>query len=246
MKTRTQLGDTWSIGPHKIFVGDGLKCIGDIKVACVFTDPPYKFQATRGKGSLFSKKMNKHMETLSDIHLTEFNPSEFLSVLPSLFTKNYHCSMIFTNKELLPDYLWWARQNKVFYNVLVWKKPNPMPIGCSHYSDIEYLLYFRKNSTFNNEDTYPGANRNRCLEYNKVIGINHPTVKPVALIENQIRLITKENQLVYDPYLGSGSTMIACINSNRVCYGAEILPEFADLALSRVEEAYGEKGVRYG
>ena len=56
-----------------------------------------------------------------------------------------------SNKELLPDYLIWARDNGYSFNVLIWKKPNAIPIGDSHRPDIEYLLLFRKSAIWNKD-----------------------------------------------------------------------------------------------
>ncbi len=246
--TRTRVGDIWRIGRHRLLVGDSQndigrwRLLGESKVNCVFTDPPYKLDNSVGSTSFFHSKNNRVMEEVEEI--SDFNTTEFLTALPSLFKVNYHNSLIFTSKALLPDYLSWAKEHKLSFDVLVWKKNSWMPIGGGPHRDCEYMVFFRKNIQWNNEDTYPGANRSMVQEYKRVTNNPHPTPKPTDLIENWLRLVTKESDVVYDPYTGSGSTWCACIATKRVFAGAEIQPKFADLALHRAEQWSGEKAVK--
>ena len=66
---------------------------------------------------------------------------------------------------------------------------------------------------------------------------NHITVKPVKLIEHLIKIFSKENSLVVDPFLGSGTTSIACKNTNRKCIGIELNKEYYDISLERLKRA---------
>ncbi|MEZ5902045.1 MAG: site-specific DNA-methyltransferase [Alphaproteobacteria bacterium] len=69
----------------------------------------------------------------------------------------------------------------------------------------------------------------------------HPTVKPVNLLEDAIRDCSKRNDIVLDPFLGSGSTLLACEKSGRKCYGIEIEPKFVDVCIHRWEKQTGSK-----
>ena len=69
----------------------------------------------------------------------------------------------------------------------------------------------------------------------------HPTQKPVGLLSEIIKDYSKENNTVLDPYLGSGSTLIACEHTNRICFGIEIDPGYIDIILQRWENFTGKK-----
>lgn len=176
--------------------------------------------------------------------ISDFSPTEFLSVLPCLFDGNMN-AYVFCNKELLPDYLNWARNSKYSFNVLVWKKPSAIPIGDSHRPDIEYLMLFRKNAIWNNGTN---ANYSRCLEYSRVKKTdengNHPTIKPIELIANELTISSNKDSIVVDLFGGSGSTLIACEQLNRKCYMCELDPHYCDVIIQRWENLTGKKAIK--
>jgi DNA modification methylase len=194
----------------------------------VFTDPPYKIETEGGaKGSIGAglKKQGKDIEFISN-----FEPTEFLQVLPIVFGRNMN-AYIFCNKELLPDYLVWARDAGYSFNVLIWKKPNAIPIGDSHRPDIEYLLLFRKSAIWNNG--LKDVNYSRCLEYGRESGL-HPTMKPIELISNELKISSNIGSVVMDFFLGSGSTMVASHQLKRKCYGMELDPKYCQVIVDRM------------
>jgi DNA modification methylase len=140
---------------------------------------------------------------------------------------------IFCNKELLPDYLIWARDAGYSFNVLIWKKPNAIPIGDSHRPDIEYLLLFRKSAIWNNG--LKDVNYSRCLEFGRESGL-HPTMKPIELISNEMKISSNKNSLVIDFFLGSGSTMVASHQLKRKCYGMELDPKYCQVIIDRMRK----------
>jgi len=201
------------------------------KADMVFTDPPYKIETEGGcKGNIGQglKKQGKDIEFISN-----FEPKEFLQVLPLIFDKSKLNAYIFCNKELLPDYLIWARDSGYSFNVLIWKKPNAIPIGDSHRPDIEYLLLFRKSAIWNNG--LKDVNYSRCLEYGRESGL-HPTMKPIELIANEIQISSNKGSLVFDFFLGSGSTMVAAHQLNRKCYGMELDPKYCQVIIDRMKK----------
>jgi DNA modification methylase len=83
-------------------------------------------------------------------------------------------------------------------------------------------------------------------DYPRVIGeerLGHATPKPVAMIERCIRSSSEENAIVIEPFLGSGTTLIAAEKTNRKCYGMEISPKYCDVIIQRWENATGQKAV---
>jgi DNA modification methylase len=237
INTDIVLGDLFEIGEHRLLCGDSTdsdsvaKLMNGKKADMVFTDPPYKIQTEGGcKGEIGGalKKQGNDIEFISS-----FEPKEFLQVLPLIFDKNKLNSYIFCNKELLPDYLVWAKDSGYSFNVLIWKKPNAIPIGDSHRPDIEYLILFRKNAIWNNG--LKDVNYSRCLEYGRESGL-HPTMKPIELIANEMQISSNKNSLVFDFFLGSGSTMIASHQLKRKCYGMELDPKYCQVIIDRMKK----------
>jgi len=236
-ETDIVLGDLFEIGEHRLLCGDSTdsdqvaKLMNGQKADMVFTDPPYKIETEGGcKGSIGQglKKQGKDIEFIAN-----FEPTEFLQVLPLIFDKNKLNAYIFCNKELLPDYLVWARDSGYSFNVLIWKKPNAIPIGDSHRPDIEYLLLFRKSAIWNNG--LKDVNYSRCLEFGRETGL-HPTMKPIELIANEMKISSNENSLVFDFFLGSGSTMVASHQLKRKCYGMELDPKYCQVIVDRMKK----------
>lgn len=239
-----KLGDIWQLGRHRLMCGDStdkatVELLMDGKKAdMVFTDPPYNIQTEGGcKGEIGKalKKQGKDIEFIAD-----FEPKEFLNVLPCVFSKNMN-AYIFCNKELLPSYLNWAVENRYSYNVLVWKKPNAIPIADSHRPDIEYMLLFRKNAIWNNG--LKNVNYSRCLEAPRETGL-HPTMKPISLITNEMQISSNKYSNVVDLFGGSGSTLIACEQLDRTCYMMELDPKYCDVIVKRWENFTGKKAVK--
>jgi DNA modification methylase len=237
IQTDIVLGDLFEIGEHRLLCGDSTcsdtvaKLMNGEKSDMVFTDPPYKIKTEGGcKGSI-GQGLRKQGDSIEFI--ANFEPSEFLQVLPLIFDKNKLNAYIFCNKELLPDYLVWARDSGYSFNVLIWKKPNAIPIGDSHRPDIEYLLLFRKSAIWNNG--LPDVNYSRCLEFGREKGL-HPTMKPIELIANEMKISSNENSLVFDFFLGSGSTMVASHQLKRKCYGMELDPKYCQVIVDRMKK----------
>ena len=228
------LGGVYQLGRHRLMCGDSTDAgsvailMNGEKADMVFTDPPYRQETDGGPNGPIGKALKKQG---SDIEfISDFDPQGFLTILPQQFEKNVLNAYIFCNKELLPDYLNWAVNNKYSYNVLVWKKPNAIPIGDSHRPDIEYLLLFRKNAIWNNG--LDGVNYSRCLEYGRELGL-HPTMKPLELICNEMKISSNKWSNVLDFFGGSGSTLIACEQLDRKCYMMELDPKYCDVIRKR-------------
>jgi DNA modification methylase len=229
------LGDLFEIGEHHLLCGDSTdtdqvaKLMNGQKADMVFTDPPYNINNSGGGTSEMAKQITDLGEEIDFI--SHFNPTEFLQTLPLVFDKNKINSYIFCNKELLPDYLLWARDSGYSFNVLIWKKPNALPINAAHRPDIEYLLLFRKSAIWNN--SLKDVNYSRCLEFGRESGL-HPTMKPIELIANEMQISSNENSLVFDFFLGSGSTMVASHQLKRRCYGMELDPKYCQVIVDRM------------
>lgn len=238
----SKIGDIYKLGEHRLMCGDSTDAdtistlMDGQKADMVFTDPPYLLETEGGKkGELgkFLRTQGKSIDFISD-----FDPKDFLSVLPLLFRSSNLNAYIFCNKELLPDYLLWARESKIAFNILVWKKPNAIPIGSDYRPDIEYILFFRKNATWNT--AIPSVSYSRVFEEGRESGL-HPTMKPIAIIANCVKVSSNQGQLLVDLFGGSGSTLIACEQLGRKCYMMEFDPRYVDVIVKRWEQFTGSK-----
>ncbi len=236
IKTDIVIGDLIEIGNHRLLCGDSTdsdavaRLMDGQKADMVFTDPPYKLETNGGANGDIGKALRKQGGDIEFI--SDFNPSEFLQVLPIVFGKNMN-AYIFCNNELLPEYLLWAKEAGYSFNVLIWKKPNAIPINSAHRPDIEYILLFRKSSIWNYG--LKDVNYSRCLEYGREKGL-HPTMKPVELIANEMQISSNKGSLVFDFFLGSGSTMVAAHQLNRKCYGMELDPKYCQVIVDRMHK----------
>jgi len=230
---------------HRLMCGDSTnsdsvaKLMDGKRAGMVFTDPPYKIQTEGGCKGVTGKALRKQGKDIELI--ADFNPSEFLNILPIVFENKIMNAYIFCNKDLLPDYLFWAKETGYSFNVLIWKKPNAIPIGDSHRPDIEYLLLFRKSAIWNN--AIKGVNYSRCLEFGRESGL-HPTMKPIELISNEMQISSNIGSLIIDFFLGSGSTMVAAHQLNRKCYGMELDEKYCQVIIDRMTKLDSELVVK--
>ena len=240
-------GDVWLLGRHRrrVMCGDSTsidaveKLMGGQKADMVFTDPPYRMDAEGGSAQPIGRAAAKLGENIK--HLCDFDPVEFLQVLPTAFSSGVMNAYVFCNKDLVPDYLKWAVESKYNFNILFWKKPSAIPLGGQHRPDVEYLIKFGRSAIWNNG--LQGVSYSKCLEFGREGDGRHPTIKPVALIENEVLISSRTTGFVLDLFGGSGSTLIACEKTNRQCYMMEIDPLYSDVILQRWSDFTGQDPV---
>ena len=149
------------------------------------------------------------------------------------------------NKKQIPEYLdFYVNKHKCKFDILFWSKPNALPTYSNKYlSDTEYLLYFRKGKGKCFPQSYEDAKTYYIAPINhkdkKQFG--HPTIKPLEITEKIIRNSSKEDQLVLDPFMGSGQTGIACVKQKRKFIGIDIEQRWFELSTRRIRELNGNK-----
>jgi DNA modification methylase len=136
------------------------------------------------------------------------------------------------------------------FNLLMWHKTNTPPmVNNNYFADTEYLLYFHKGKRIWNNglkpiDKYKKYFVSAMGQGKKDAGADlHPTMKPVALISNEIEICSNKGGVVLDCFGGSGSTLIACEQLNRKCYMCELDPHYCDVIIQRWENFTGKKAV---
>lgn len=240
--TRCKPGDLWLLGDHRLLCGDSsdVLLLGTLMenqfADLVFTDPPYRQDTTSGGTGRISRCRSASNRKIE--HLCDFEPEAFLSSLTTVFAQNKMNAYIFCNKDLVPDYLGWAVKAGYNFNILFWKKSHAMPLAGNHFPDVEYLLLFRKSGIFNSG--LKDVSYSKCLQFKREHSEDHPTMKPVELITNELFISSNPGSVVCDFFLGSGSTLIACEKTSRKCFGMEIDPKYCDIILARWEKFTGK------
>ena len=232
----SQSGDLWLLGRHRVICGDSTgeevytRLMDGEKANLVLTDPPYNVDVEETAGKI----MNDNMED-----------SEFHKFLLSA----YRCM----HSNLADDgsiYVWHADTEGInfrtafkeagFYlsGCCIWVK-NALVLGRSPYQwRHEPCLFGWKQK--GKHQWYGDRKQTTVWEYDKPRSSkDHPTMKPVNLMSYPIKNSTMTNGIVLDPFLGSGSTLIACCETDRVCRGIELDPKFVDCIVKRYIEWAG-------
>ena len=214
----------------------GLRQIESGTVSLIVADPPYELQQHNGAGA-FGRKNCEYHQGID--HLQSGVSNE---VLEECLRVCKHPNMyIFCSKDQLPQLLDFALSHKLKYDLLTWHKTNPVPTCNNKYlSDTEYIVFMRNGA--NLYGTYETKRKYFITQTNtadkKAFG--HPTPKPVPIIKTLIENSTQSGDLVLDPYMGSGTTAIACMQSGRKYIGFELNKEYYDKAVKRIKDVQAQ------
>lgn len=248
---RARSGDIWTLGKHRLGCGDARdvefvkRVVNDpTGVDAVFVDPPYNVKIngnaiSAGRHDEFAMASGE----MSDAEFQGFLQVSF-SALASVLKKgavHFICmdwrhmgSVLGAGKAIYDSLL----------NLCVWNKSNG-GMGSLYRSKNELVFVYRFGEAKHFNGVHLGKygrNRTNVWDYPSVnTGTGkrskdlrlHPTVKPVALVEDALRDVTKQGDLVLDSFLGSGTTLLAADRVNRRCRGIEFEPSYVDVALER-------------
>lgn len=230
----SKAGDIWQIGKHRVICGDATKMdtfttlLDDAKVNLVCTDPPYFVALKNASGTIKNDDLN-------DKDGYEFLMKAFKGLYESMAMD-------------ASIYVFYATaKSRVFYDAyedagfkvgagLIWKKPRA-PLSRTDWKfNMEPIIWGWKKK--GRHIWYGDQKQKAVFEFDgiknsKEDGFGHPSSKPVPLIAYLIKQCTQANGLVLDCFLGSASTLIACDQIGRICYGIELEPKFVDVAVKR-------------
>lgn len=232
----TQSGDVWTLGRHRLVCGDSTKeetfelLMAGRKANLVVTDPPYNVNYEGQAGKI--KNDNMANDAFYRFLLSVFqNIEENMATDASIYvfhadTEGLNFRMAFTEAG--------------FYlsGTCIWKKQS-LVLGRSPYQwQHEPVLFGWKKK--GRHQWYTGRKESTIWEFDKPKkNTDHPTMKPVALIAYPIMNSSMTNTLVLDPFGGSGSTLIACEQSERECYTIELDEKYCDVIMKRYLELVG-------
>ena len=216
---------------------DTLKNIPNESIDLIVTDPPYP-TTSRGNagnsGGMLQKDINKKGKvfTYNNINCKEYAP-EFYRLLKD----GSHCYVMTNHINLIDMLNTFTDVGFHFIKSLIWNKGNKI-MGQYYMSQYEYILFFRKGKgkKINNcgtSDILSIPNKKTKDKDGKNI---HDTEKPIELMEVLVNNSSQENELVLDPFMGVGSTGVACINTNRNFIGMELDENYFNIAKERIEE----------
>jgi len=260
-KPVTQVGDLWKLGEHRLLCGDACDdgalrtLMGNDQASMVFADPPYnvRIAATVGRGR------TKHREfAAASGEMSRAQFAAFLGrwmKLATAHSTNGSVHFVCIDWRHLGEML--AAGGEAYHelkNIVVWVKTNAGQ-GSFYRSQHEFILVFKNGDAphrNNVELGKHGRNRSNVWTY---AGVNsfragrmdelsvHPTVKPVALVADAIRDCSQRGEIVLDPFMGSGTTILAAERVGRRAYGLEIDPLYVDVAVRRWQSFTGRDAI---
>ena len=234
--TITKPGDVWQLGRHRLVCGDSTKpetydmLLGDEKVNLVITDPPYNvnYEGSAGKIKNDNMEDDKFYNFLFDAFT---NTEKYMADDASIYV--FHADTEGLNFRK-------AFKDAGFYlsGTCIWKKQS-LVLGRSPYQwQHEPILFGWKKK--GKHQWYTGRKESTIWEFDKPKkNGDHPTMKPIPLLAYPIMNSSMTNGLVLDPFGGSGSTLIACEQTDRTCYTIELDEKYADVIVKRYIEQVG-------
>ena len=239
--TMTKPGDIWTLGRHRLICGDSTKAetydllMGSTKANLVITDPPYNVNYEGSAGKI--KNDNMADEAFYNFLLDAYTQ------MHSAMADDASIYVFHADTEGLNFRRAFADAGFYLSGCCIWKKQS-LVLGRSPYQwQHEPCLYgWKKNGK---HQWYTGRKETTIWEFDKPKkNGDHPTMKPIPLLAYPIMNSSMSNSVVLDPFGGSGSTLIACEQTDRICYTVELDEKFCDVIVKRyIEQVGGADGV---
>jgi len=240
LKVDVVLGDLIEIGEHRLLCGDSTdsdqvaKLMNGEKADMVFTDPPYGVSYTGGHNE--KKRKGIENDTLQGKDLTNLFRDSLQNA--DLFSRDYSAFYIwFSTNKAQETFLSFSQLNLDVRAILCWYKVRS-GLGAfmaQYIPNFEPCIYaFKKGKS----PQWFGASDEKSVWELKKDQKNdyHPTQKPVELPERAIKNSSKLKDIIYDCFLGSGSTMVAAHQLKRKCYGMELDPKYCQVIIDRMQK----------
>lgn len=244
IETDIVLGDLFEIGEHRLLCGDSTdsdavaKLMNGEKADMVFTDPPYLMDfdggMTTNKDGNWTKSFNSKHGGIKNDKMDKSKESDFLDAINSniqLFTKGsfYIC---FYRLKLGDYFASMDRTGLKTRTLITWNKGNHTMSNSDYWSKCEHIFY-----GWVHEHNWYGGNDYDIWDIQRTQKNDlHPTMKPIPLCEKAINNSSKEQNIVFDLFLGSGSTMVASHQLKRKCYGMELDPKYCQVIVDRMRK----------
>lgn len=216
-----------------------LRGLPEKSVDLIVTDPPYQIDNTTAGGhSALARSIQGMNDEIRNANLCDgFNESVLSEMMRIMKAPNIY---IWCNAKQIPMYLqYFVMERGCNFDILIWHKQNATPLFNNKYlTDKEYCLYFRRGGYCQPESyelaktvfTQPINMKDKAL-------YKHPTIKPLNIIETLVGNSSREDEVICDPFMGSGTTGVAAVKANRNFIGIELNPEYYKIAEKRINAA---------
>lgn len=238
----TKPGDLWTLGEHRLLCGDSTnpldvkRVLSDGTAAMLFTDPPWNVAIGKDSNPRHRQREGLVNDDLG-ADFSTFLHAWTAACLPSL-DGDLYCVMGSREWPAIDQALRDAGMH--WSAVIVWVKDSFVLGRRNYHPRFEPIWYGwsgRKSSSY-----IGGRDQDDVWEFKRPkVSDEHPTMKPVGLVARAVQNSSKTGDLVFDPFGGSGSTLMACQQTNRRCATIEIDPQYCDVIIKRWEAATGGK-----
>lgn len=238
--TVARAGDIWFLGDHRVICGDATlpetyeRLMAGKKANMVLTDPPYNVDVEETAGKIKNDNM-------PDDKFYQFLFAAFVNMEQNM---EQDASIYVFHADTQGLNFRKAFKDAGFYlsGCCIWKK-NALVLGRSPYQwQHEPCLFGWKLN--GRHQWYSDRKQTTIWEYDRPkASKEHPTMKPIALMAYPIQNSSMSHCIILDPFLGSGSTLMACQQTGRICYGIELDEKFVDVIVRRYISEYGDAGV---
>jgi len=237
----TRPGDLWLLGNHRLICGDSTKTetfdllMDGKKANLVVTDPPYNVNYESSAGKI--KNDNMENEAFYTFLLSAFTNTE------AVMAQDASIYVFHADTEGLNFRKAFSDAGFYLSGTCIWKKQS-LVLGRSPYQwRHEPILFGWKKKGKHN--WYADRKQSTIWEFDKPgKNADHPTMKPVPLVSYPILNSSLPNCIVLDPFGGSGSTLIACEQTDRICYTIELDEKFCDVIVRRYHQNFPEKEIK--
>jgi DNA modification methylase len=262
----SQAGDLWLLGPHRVLCGDATRAeaiaqlLGERQPRLIVTDPPYgveldsKWRDRAGlnacrpaEPSYVKPRTAGHTHT-SISGDTRADWSEAFALVPSLHVAYVWHASQFT-AEVLAGLL---RIGFLHHQQIIWNKGRTVLTRTLYWFAHEPCWFVRKKNApwygkaGDNSTVWDAPSPKFIMSASGEDKFDHPTQKPIELMRRPILNHTKRGELVYDPFLGSGTTLAAAERTRRVCCGLELDPKYVDVIVQRWQTLSGKQATLEG
>lgn len=202
-------------------------------VDAVVTDPPYLLNNANGSKGIYNRpSANAHPKLIGIEDGFDFDS---FWAAASIVCKPFN-AFVFCSNLQIPVMMQRGVDRGMMTTLLVWNKYNSIPfVNGTWRQDAEFVIHFKETGA-----TFQGNTDTKS----KVVSIpinasqyGHPTEKPIELIKRYVSICSNRDDIILDPFMGSGTTGVACVNLGRKFIGIEIEPKYFDIACERIENA---------
>jgi len=265
----SELGDIWLLGPHRLLVGDATdrehvqRLMDGKKADLVWTDPPYNVAISGVAGEIMNDDMENgdFVEFLRKVYknyMEAMKPGAVIYVSHA-DSERVNFSLEFQNAGFkMSEVIIWVKNHSTFGRQDFNWKHEPILYGWKEGEGHYFCGDFTRTTVIDDDMDLDSLDHEQLVELVRKMSNEgstviredrpsrselHPTMKPIALVEKMIEWSSRPKEIVLDFFMGSGSTIIAAHKANRIAYGLELDPRYADVICARWQKLTGIKPV---